>query len=219
MSWTWSGFEGKSIPMRAFTNADSVELFLNGKSMGIRKFPADCAKQAVVKGDKDPTKPGVTLETPGLSLTWSVPYEPGTLKAVVTKDGQIVAIDEIKTAGPPARLVLEADRTQIRDDGLDLSFVKVLIVDKNGVVCPNADNEIHFSLQGAGMTIVGTDNGDATNHEFFQGNQRKAYHGLALVILRSQYDLLGTITLTATADQLSPASVRFHLSCRPRCCL
>ncbi len=207
MSWTWPEFVGKTIPVRAFTNADSVELFLNGKSLGIRNFPADCGKQIDVKGDKDPTKPGVTTVIPGLRLTWDVVYEPGTLKAVATKNGEVVATDEIKTAGAPARLTLEADRPQIHADGLDLSFVKVTILDKDGIVCPNADNEIHFTLKGTGMTIAGLDNGDATNHEAFQGNQHKAYHGLALAVLKSQPDSPGVATLTVSADGLPSASV------------
>jgi beta-galactosidase len=211
MSWTWPGFEGKTIPVRAFTNADSVELFLNGKSLGVRNFPADCAKQVDVTGDKDITKPGVTHVLPGLRLAWDVVYEPGTLKAVATKNGQVVATDEIQTAGAPATIKMEPDRTQIAADGQDLSFVKVSILDKNGIVCPDADNEIHFTLKGESATIAGLDDGDATNHEAFQGTQHKAFHGLALAVLKSQYDKPGSVTLTASASGLSPAATTIEV--------
>ena len=191
-SWNWAGFEGKNIPVRVFTNADSVELFLNGASLGSKNYP----------GDIEPEKDG------SLHLAWSVPYAPGELKAVATKNGQVVATDIVRTAGDPAQIVLAPDRTQIVANGQDLSYIKVTIVDKDGNVCPNADNEIKFSLDGKTGTIAGLDNGDPINHEPFQGTQHKAFHGLALAVLKSDYDGTGPLTLTATADGLPPVSTQ-----------
>lgn len=211
MSWTWPGFEGKTIPVRVFTNADSVELFLNGQSLGVKHFPADCAQQVDTHENKAPAPPTVTM-IPGLHLAWDVVYAPGTLKAVATKDGKIVATDEIQTAGAPAAITLEADRSKIAADGQDLSFIKATVVDKNGIACPNADQEIHFALSGTGATIAGLDNGDPTNHEPFQGTQHKAFHGLALAVLKSQYDKPGSVKLTATADGLPPVTTTVEVA-------
>ena len=158
--WNWEGWEGKKIPVEAYTNADSVELFLNGKSLGEKK------KDDLVR----------------LHYEWSVPYEPGTLKAVAKKDGKEVATDEVMTAGKPAKLELKADRSTISADGDDLSYVTVKVVDKDGHVCPNADNKITFAVSGP-VTIAGLDNGDPINHEAFQATEHKAFHGLTLAIL------------------------------------
>jgi beta-galactosidase len=185
--WNWAGFEGKAIPVWAFTNADSVELFLNGQSVGKRE-----AKDLVQ-----------------LHYEWNVPYAPGTLKAVAMKDGKVVATDEVKTAGAPAKLVMEADRSTIDADGSDLSFVTVKVEDKDGNICPNADNEVKFSLTGP-ATIAGLDNGDATNHEFFQGTQHKTFHGLGLAIVRAG-DKGGHAMLSAHADGLAGATVPIAL--------
>ena len=123
--WNWKGFEGKQIPVWCFTNAESVELFVNGKSQGSKDFK----------------------KTAQLHLEWKVPYEPGVLKAVGRKCGQTI-VDEIHTAGEPSRLIVRADRTRIAADGADLSFVEVRVVDREGNLCPNADNPIAFSLEG-----------------------------------------------------------------------
>jgi beta-galactosidase len=206
MSWTWPGFEGKTIPVYVFTNADSVELFLNGQSLGVKNFPTDCAQQQTTRGGKKITDAGVTSQLPGLRLAWNVAYAPGTLKAVARKNGEVVATDEIQTAGAPAMIKLEADRSKIADDGEDLSYIKVSILDKDGIVCPNADNEIKFTLSGPAASIAGLDNGDATNHEPFQGTQHKAFHGLGLVVLKSTYDKAGSVTLTASIAGLPDAT-------------
>jgi beta-galactosidase len=101
-------------------------------------------------------------------------------------------------------LELSADRSKIHADGDDLSFVTVRVLDKDGRVCPGADNEISFSLDGP-VSLAGVDNGDPTNVESFQGTKHKAFHGLALAIVRSK-ETGGTATLKATADGLAPAS-------------
>jgi beta-galactosidase len=180
--WNWEEFAGKEIPVWAYTNADEVELLLNGESLGSR------TKKDLI----------------GLHYEWKVPFKPGTLKAVAKKDGKVVATDEVITAGAPAKLELSADRPKIHADGDDLSFVTVRVLDKDGHVCPDADNEISFSLDGP-ASLAGVDNGDPTNVESFQGTKHKAFHGLALAIVRSK-DAAGTATLKATAEGLAPAS-------------
>jgi len=202
--WTWPGFEGKTIPVRVYTNADSVELFLNGQSLGVKHFPADC--EYVVAN----AKTGAT--EPSVHLAWSVTYAPGELKAVATKDGQVVATDIVRTTGAPARILAEADRSTIESGDRDLSYIKASIVDKDGNVCPDAANELTFQVSGDAATLAGVDNGDATNHEAFQGTQHKAFHGLALAILKSHGDATGDVRLTITGDGLEPATVTVHVA-------
>jgi beta-galactosidase len=181
--WNWEQYAGKEIPVWAFSSGDTVELFLNGKSLGEKSM-------------KDsPTR---------LHVEWSVPYTPGTLKAVAKKAGNIIATDEIHTAGKPAKLQLSPDRDHIAADGQDLSFVTVKVLDKDGNLCPNADAEISFALDGPGL-VAGVDNGDATDHEAFKATKHKAFHGLALVVLQSRRDA-GKLKITATADGLDSAS-------------
>jgi beta-galactosidase len=199
--WTWPGFEGKTIPVMATTNADTVELFLNGKSLGVQHYPADCIEMTGKKGEKKPS----------LHLQWNVPYAPGEIKAVASKNGHVVATDIERTAGAPARIVAVADRSAIEAGGRDLSFIKVSIVDKNGIVVPDAAPELSFAVSGDAATVAGLDNGDPTNHEFFQGTQHKAFHGLALAILKSAKSA-GCATLTISGDNLAPATVALKVN-------
>lgn len=202
--WTWPGFEGKSIPVHVFTNADTVELFLNGQSLGVKHFPEDC--EQVVADAK------TGRMEPSLHLAWSVTYQPGELKAVATKDGKVVATDSVRTTSAPAKIVAEADRSTINSGDRDLSYIKASIVDKDGNVCPNADNELAFQVSGDAATLAALDNGDPTNHEAFQGTtQHKAFHGLALAILKSHGDATGNVTLTISGDGLAPATVTLHV--------
>jgi len=115
--------------------------------------------------------------------------------------------DIVTTTGAPARIVAVADRGVIGAGERDLSFIKVSILDKDGHVCPDAGPELQFSLSGAAATIAGLDDGDPTNHEFFQGARHKAFHGLALAILKSAQETTGNVTLRSPADGLEPATV------------
>jgi beta-galactosidase len=205
-SWTWPGFKGKEIPVWIYTNADSVELFLNGQSLGVKKFPDDIQMVTIHAQNGMQGRPDIAEhQAKSLHLAWSVPYAPGILKAVATKNGTVVATDELNTAGDPAKIVLDADRSEIEGSGQDLAYIKVTIVDKDGHVCPNADNEIKFRVDGAAAALQGVGNGDPTNHESFQGTQHKAFHGLALAVLKSCDEAAGAVTLTASAHGLPSA--------------
>jgi beta-galactosidase len=132
------------------------------------------------------------------------------LKAVSRKNGQAVLTKEIRTAEAPARIELIPDRKTIKADGVDLSFVTVKVVDRNGILVPFADNLIKFELTGE-ASIAGVDNGYQASHESFKGKQRKAWKGMALAIIQSKHIPLkqrpGRIVLKATSDNLPPASV------------
>ena len=144
-------------------------------------------------------------DTKDLHLAWNVPYTPGTLKAVGKSNGKVICTDEIQTAGDPAKIILTPDRTELSTDGRDLSYVKVEIVDKEGRVCPNADNLVKFNISGEG-SIAGVGNGNPISHEYFKASERKAFHGLALVIIQSK-DKTGDINITATANGLKDSRI------------
>jgi beta-galactosidase len=132
-------------------------------------------------------------------------YEPGTLKAVSRKNGKVVLTKEIKTAGKPAKIVLEADRKSINANGRDLSFVMVKVVDKNGNLVHGADNLVNFKVSGGGA-VVAVDNGSQTSMESFKASHRKAFNGMCLVVIQSGKKA-GKISLVATAKDLQPANI------------
>ena len=179
--WNWK--PGDAVDVLAyFNNADEVELFLNGKLLGAKQKTGD-----------------------DLHVTWRVPYEPGTLRAISRKNGKLVLTDEVRTAGEPARIVLVPDRKVIKADGSDLSFVTVKIVDNEGTLVPRADNLVKFEIDGKGF-IAGVDNGSEISHESFKGNHRRAFHGMALAIIQAKGDA-GRINLRARSDGLASAAV------------
>jgi beta-galactosidase len=140
-----------------------------------------------------------------LHLVWTVPYEPGVLKAVGTKEGQVVCEREIVTAGPPARIELSADREAIAADGRDVVHLTVQILDAKGNPAPTADDLVTFDVHGPGR-IVGVDNGNPLSHEPFQSNQRRAFNGLCLAIVQSSAEA-GPLEVTASAPGLEAGRV------------
>jgi len=182
--WNWEA--GKTVDIWAyFNNADEVELFLNDKSHGIQK-----------KRDDD------------LHVMWRLEYQPGTLRAVSRSAGREVLVKEIKTAGAPAKIVLEADRSELTADGLDMAFITMKVLDKAGNLVPHADNLIRFEIDGNAY-IAATDNGDPTDLTSFQSHQRKAFHGLAMVYLKT-VSAGGTISVTASAEGLESSSIQLR---------
>jgi beta-galactosidase len=194
--WNWAGMEGKPIPVMVYTNTDEVELFLNGKSLGRKKRFSEPVELPVGTSGS-PDKKIMSK----YRLLWQVPYEPGALKVVGYQGGRNVATAEVKTAGAPARVVLTPDHATIKSDGDDLSFVTVRVEDKDGNFCPMADNLMKFKLEGPGR-IAGVDNGNPATVEPFQADYRKAFNGLALLIVRSQSGNPGRVRITATSDGL-----------------
>jgi len=179
--WNWE--PGKVVDIWAYyNNADEVELFLNGKSLGIKKKTGD-----------------------DLHVMWRLKFEPGTLKAVSRKNGKVVLTRELHTAGAPAKIELIADRKNIKADGRDLSFVTVKILDKDGNIAPTADNTISFKVNGQAF-LAGVDNGDPVSHESFRADSHKALNGLALGIIQAT-EKAGSITVTASSKGLQGATL------------
>lgn len=202
--WNWQGKEGEFIPVYCYTNCDSAELFLNGKSLGVQGywFPRFGMKDDY---ENYPARNDVVRTTSDLHLRWTVPYQPGTLRAVGYKDGNAVANEEIITSGLPVSISLAPDKSQIRANQRDVVHVTVQLLDAQGRVVPTADQEINFAVEGAGR-LIGLDNGDPASHEYFKGNRRKLYHGLALALIQSTA-FSGKITLTASSPGLLPGNL------------
>ncbi|MGC9151347.1 MAG: sugar-binding domain-containing protein [Microbacter sp.] len=179
--WNWK--PGQLVDVWAYYNqADEVELFLNGKSLGKRHKMGD-----------------------QLHVMWRVPFEPGTLRAVSYKNGKQVMTTEEKTAGPVTHMVLSADRNKMKADNSDLSFVTVNMTDKDGILVPTASNLIRFSLSGPGK-IVGVDNGSEIDLNSLKADYHHAFFGKCLVVIQSTHKP-GVIHLTASSDQLPENSI------------
>ncbi|MGD0788202.1 MAG: glycoside hydrolase family 2 TIM barrel-domain containing protein [Terracidiphilus sp.] len=202
--WNWAGMEGEIIPVICFTNCDTVELFLNGKSLGAQgfMFPETGMEN---EWAHFPPRDNVLQTTGDLHLAWYVPYQPGTLKAVGTKDGQVALTVDQSTTGNPVAIRFAADRARIGAGWDDLCHVAVEIVDQDGRVVPTANNEVVFELSGPGR-ILGLDNGQSESHESYQGDRRKAFAGRALALVQST-GRPGEMRLAASASGLTNASV------------
>ncbi len=208
--WNWSGRD--SVRLMTFSNAQEVELYLNGKSQGVLAVPeAYYTKdiQSYTAEEYDPDHPINTGPAMHKQLEWVVPYRAGKIKAVARIEGKIVAEHELITAGEAYRIALEPDRQTIDADGLDLAYITVKVVDKDGNLVSNANNLISFDVSGAG-TNAGVGNGDVISHEPFQADQRKAFQGKALLIVRAGRQA-GTIPIKASAKGLQSAKIKLEV--------
>ncbi|MFJ9009648.1 glycoside hydrolase family 2 TIM barrel-domain containing protein [Streptomyces canus] len=209
---TWNHAEGDTVEVWAYANVPTVELFLNGTSLGIRTFDTKKTTDGRVyletteaTGDDktftDGPYPGSYTSPNGsagkLHLTWKVPYAPGELKAVARRNGKVVATDVLRTAGRPHAVRLTADRTSLAADGRSLVFVTADVVDSRGVVVPDAEHLISFAVTGG--SLAGLDNGREESAERYQATTRTAFHGKALAIVRSGTEP-GVLKVTASAE-------------------
>ncbi|KAI0101184.1 glycoside hydrolase family 2 protein [Daldinia grandis] len=182
--WTWPSRVGEVTPVHVFSGADEAELFVNGKSAG--------------KLQREPSN---------YRFRWDdVTYAPGELHVVTYKDGAKWAEDTVKTATEPAKLNITADRTTIRGDGHDLSFITVAVTDESGTTVPEASNAITFSISGP-AEILSTDNGNPADFTAFPSLTREAFSGLALAVVRSESGGSGEITVRAEAEGLEAAEI------------
>ncbi|MEZ7649902.1 SIALI-17 repeat-containing surface protein [Streptococcus sp. 27098_8_86] len=199
--------DGK-VPVRTFSNAASVELFLNGQSLGKKEYTKKRTE------DGRPYHEGAKPSE--LYLEWLVKYQPGTLTAIARdENGNEIARDSVTTAGEPARVRLTKEEHVITADGKDLSYIHYEIVDSDGNVVPTANNLVHFNLHGQGQ-IVGVDNGEQASRERYKAQadgtwQRRAFNGKGVVIVKST-EKEGKFTLYAdsaglTSDSATVATV------------
>lgn len=217
---TWNHAEGDTVEVWAYANVATVELFLNGTSLGTRTFDTKKTtdgrvylETTEVTGDDktftDGSYPGSYTSPNGsagkLHLTWKVPYAPGELKAVARRNGKVVATDVLRTAGKPHAVRLTADRSSLAADGRSLFFVTADVVDSRGVVVPDAEHLISFAVRGG--SLAGLDNGREESAERYQATTRTAFHGKALAIVRSGTEP-GVLKVTASAEGLRAGSAK-----------
>ena len=138
--WNWEGKDGQKIKVTVYSNLDEIELYLNGRSIG--------RKEILLNSPQD----------------WHVNYEPGVLEAIGYKNGKEVLRKQNITTGKPSAIQLRTDRSQIKANGTDISIITVQVIDDKGLIVPTANNEVLFSLKGAG-NILGVGNGDPSSHE------------------------------------------------------
>lgn len=179
--WNWPDKVGQKIDVIAFGNCDSVELFLNGTSLGSQTMPRNG------------------------HLNWEVTYAPGTLTAKGTTAGKVVAEDVVETTGAPASLRLKADRMTLNADGEDVLPVEVDILDAQGWIVPTANNHVTFSISGAAV-ITGVGNGNPIDHDPDTASFRNAFNGKCLVVVKAG-ETPGAIQLVATSDGLASTSI------------
>lgn len=186
--WNWAGRKGETTPVFVYTNFNSAELFINGKSQGVQ------------------TKNNSTKQNRYRLMWMDVKYEPGTIKVVAYDDnGKPAAEKEIQTADQPYQLVLEADRQTISANGEDISFVTVSVTDKSGIPCPVANNQLKFKVTGAGKYRAAC-NGDATSLEQFHKPTMKLFNGKLVVLVQSGKKP-GKIKLSVSGKGLKTASL------------
>ena len=179
----WNYTEGQKYTVYTYTNGDEVELFVNGKSMGVKK-------------NDDTKKPNV--------ITWKeIPYAAGDIHAVASKGGKVMAQHRLETTGDPVRLVMETENAAWKADGMDLQYVKVYAVDKKGRVVPVNEGTVTFHVEGPAR-IIAVDNGDHMSNDLFDGNTKQLYEGFAMAILRSDRTA-GKVKITATCNALKSA--------------
>jgi beta-galactosidase len=199
LDWTPKDQSPHTENIEIYTNAEEVELLLDNKSLGIQQRHADASP-----------------------ITFQVPYAAGTLSALARTDGRIVAHDQLRTAISPARLVLstgliptgliKGDVVEIiptlTPDWDDVIYLTATLLDSHGTVLPDSETRVHFSVSGPAK-IIAVDNGNLLDHDPFQATDRKLYDGHAIAILRATASS-GSITLTATAEGLPPATITLH---------
>ena len=175
--WNWHGKEGQNIRVVAFSNAKQVELFLNGRSLGIKNVLHDGFAE------------------------WHVAYRAGRLAAKAYTDGKTVATEELTTTGTPARIQFAPGQRTLAPNGEDALVIPVSIVDAQGRVVPDATSDVFFQLTGGGR-IVGTGNGDPADHDGDRSSHKEAFHGRCVVIIQAGSEP-AALQLAATSPGLA----------------
>ena len=182
-SWTWPGWEGRNIQVEVYSKYHSVRLYLNDSLIGEKPTTEEQAYKAV----------------------FSTPYSQGRLKAVGLDNGKEVETTILQTSGDASKIKLTADKKEMTADGEDLIYVTVEITDKDGIFQPNAANRLHFKIDGPG-TMAGVDNADLKDTDKYAADSRKAWHGRALVVIRSTHRA-GDIKLIVSSPGLAKTSL------------
>jgi beta-galactosidase len=188
-SWTWPGYEGRTLRVRVYSSGDRVRLLVNGKEIGEKAVGEDTGRMA----------------------EFEAPYEAGELKAVALAGGSQIAEQAFKTVGPPARLRLRADRAAIRRTPGDLAYVTIEVLDKAGELVPDAVAPVTLAVTGS-CELAAAGSANPKDVLSFRSPHPKTFHGRALAILRPRAGVVGPATLRATAAGLAPATAVIRVS-------
>lgn len=187
----WNRVQGKTYEIFTYTNADDVELFINGKSIGLKQNTSNFKRRNIISWQK-------------------IPFSPGKITAIARKEGKVVASHELETTGEPVALIFEPENKNWIADGMDLQYVKVYVVDSKGRKVPTATGEITFDISGP-ATIIALDNGDHSSNNLFDGNKKVLHRGFALAILRSEQHS-GIVKFKATSKGLKSVEKSFNIN-------
>ncbi len=185
--WNWNGYENKPLEVSIYSSCEQVELFLNDKSLG--KKPVSRTTEFMAK--------------------WEVPYQPGSLKAVGYRNNKQVTLSELKTAGEPENIKLSAEKTVLKADGQDLSYITVELTDSDEIRNPKSENLVQFELDGPGE-IIAVGNAKPNSLESYTLPKRKAWQGRCMVIVKTKKQA-GAITLKAKSENLKTASIQLEV--------
>jgi len=184
--WNWG--EGKMISVNAFSNCEEVELFLNNRSLGNKKM----------------------AEFKNRTISWDVPFEKGTLKAVAKNNGRAVAEYELKTTGAPVKIVASCNEKSLKADKNDLAHIFITLCDEGGNPVYTAENEITCEIEGP-VRLLGMEDSNPSNAENYKDNKQHAYHGELLIYLQS-LDNSGTATIKLTSPGLVPCNIELNVT-------
>jgi beta-galactosidase len=208
--WNWPGREGQTIPVVAYTNCNAVELFLNGRSLGEKRF--EFPAQGTSGGWNSYAQPVVRGTTMDLHLTWDVPYQPGVLRAVGRRrDGTVACEDAVRTAGAPVRLRLSADRDTVTTGPGDVAQVTFEITDSAGTVVPTAARPVRVTATGG--EILALDNADLQDLAPYRTGERRAFNGRGLAVVRPTR--AGVLLVIAGADGLQSDTLELRVRSGP----
>lgn len=203
--WNWKGREGEVTPVVVYASGDEAELFLNGKSQGVR-----------TRGDKQFgtfSQKGITVGKNDYRFMWEeVRYEPGTLEVKVRKNGKQWASAKRVTTGEPVKVVATAiDRTELKNEGHDIAHIELALVDKDGNVVPTDCRNVSFETKGSAGKLIGFCNGNATDWTCMQDPDQKFYNGRILAVLRGERGAKGKVEVIVKAEGLEPIVLPFEV--------
>ncbi|WP_394466056.1 glycoside hydrolase family 2 TIM barrel-domain containing protein [Mariniflexile sp. HNIBRBA6329] len=186
----WNRQQGEKYNLYTYTNTEEVELFVNGKSIGVQKNSPDVSKRN--------------------TIYWKdVPYESGSIKAVARNNGKVVAEHELETTGNAVALKIEYENEDWNADGMELQYVKVYAIDSKGRKVPTATGEVTFDVSGP-VHIIAVDNGNHSSNDLFDGNKKDLHYGFAMAILRAG-QTAGKVKIKVSTPGLKAASATLHV--------
>ena len=205
-SWNLDRPEGEIVPVLCYTNCDSAELFLNGKSYGKKSYGYPIYGMTETYGHFD--VPQTARTTDDMFLSWDVPYYQGTLKVVgYNLQGETISTYETRTAEKSAKIDAQADTETMIADGRDITHIEVKILDNNDMFVSNANEQLSVKINGPAR-LIGLDNGQPDSHESFKGSCMNTFNGMLLIIIQSEKNNPGNISIEISGKNIKPETIK-----------